>query len=327
VFLVTTSACNLPVPPTQPATGPGGSQYLHADVATYGPYYAEGSGDPEAYLYYTFEPASPKPDTAPVVLFLHALFAYNPQTYAKLMQQMVMKGYTVVWPMYDAGFQKPDKFANNAMFAWMDALHRLEVYEEEGHVKPARTQDGRLKTAFMGHSTGGYLSAILATRAVYWENEMEIPFLVVMLTPGNFGTSPDEHFEDMDPDTWLIVAIGEEDIAVSREKQVSFWNEISHLHPDRREFLLVQSDPHGFPPLEANHAFPKTSGQEGEEDALDFFGAYKFALGGLNCVFYNVSCDYAFGSGSEQQTYMGEWSDGTEVRRTLWVEDPNSLLE
>ena len=50
-------------------------------------------------------------------------------------------------------------------------------------------------------------------------------------------------------------------------------------------------------------------------------------MGALNCVFYERACEYAFGNGSDEETYMGTWSDGVEVKPTSWLEDPSVILD
>src|SRR5678816_2729823 len=79
IFLSLTivSAQNV-TPPSQPASGPGGKQYVHASV-TKNRY---GKGGQE---YWIFEPASPKPRTAPVIIFLHGWGGMNPLYYGCLL--------------------------------------------------------------------------------------------------------------------------------------------------------------------------------------------------------------------------------------------------
>src|SRR5690242_21903816 len=58
-------------PPSQPTTGPGGKQYVHASV-TKNRY---GKGAPEYWIY---EPDDPKPASAPVIVFLQGWGGMNP---------------------------------------------------------------------------------------------------------------------------------------------------------------------------------------------------------------------------------------------------------
>jgi len=62
--LTIVSSQNSATPPSQPQTGPGGKQYVHAGV-TRNRY---GKGGEE---YWIFEPDSPKPRTAPLIVLLH----------------------------------------------------------------------------------------------------------------------------------------------------------------------------------------------------------------------------------------------------------------
>ena len=53
-----------PTPPVQPASGPGGKQYVHTSVIKN----RYGKGGRE---YWIFEPDTPKPASAPLIVFLH----------------------------------------------------------------------------------------------------------------------------------------------------------------------------------------------------------------------------------------------------------------
>ena len=61
------SSAQLPTPPQQPATGPGGKQAAHAGVIKNR--YREGARE-----YWIYEPDKPKPSGAPVIIFLNPLY-------------------------------------------------------------------------------------------------------------------------------------------------------------------------------------------------------------------------------------------------------------
>ena len=60
----TVTPVGTPEPPDQPTSGPGGADYKHAfvDMSVYGEGYSQ---------YWIFEPASPTPPSAPLVVFNH----------------------------------------------------------------------------------------------------------------------------------------------------------------------------------------------------------------------------------------------------------------
>jgi pimeloyl-ACP methyl ester carboxylesterase len=140
-----------PSPPPQPPNGPGGSEYAYARVATT----RIGAGSSEVYL---FEPADPRPQTAPVVVFAHGWAAMDPNYYRSWLTHIVRRGFTVIVPRYQADVRTPvAEFTSNAADASTRALEELSKPE---HVRP----DPR-GAVYVGHSMGGLIAANLAARA------------------------------------------------------------------------------------------------------------------------------------------------------------------
>src|SRR5918998_2378245 len=133
VLSVTLVLCSLTIvsaqtatPPAQPQTGPGGKQYLHAGV-TKNRY---GTGGKE---YWIFDPDSPKPRTAPVIVFLHGWGGMNPLYYGAWLDHLVKRGNIVIYPRYQANLLTPSgDFLPNTLYAVKDAVERLQT--EQGHV-------------------------------------------------------------------------------------------------------------------------------------------------------------------------------------------------
>jgi pimeloyl-ACP methyl ester carboxylesterase len=315
-------------PPLQPDTGPGGADYLHGAVDKNGPYWAAGHLFDRNFRYYTYEPDRPKPSTAPVVLFLHGWLAYNPAVYEAWIQHIVRMGYVVVWVQYDSGLRPPWVFADNAMVAWRDALGRLDRDRLwDRHVRPEVDSTGRFKTAMVGHSAGGFLSAILAARAADPANKIPRPQAVVAVEPGGLGIIPDADFSTIDPATKMTIIVGEEDTIVCQSTAVQLWSSTPQILAENRDFLLVHSDYEGSPAQVANHYFPSSIkfGDTADVDARDYFVTYKLSVGTLNCAFRGTDCEFALGNGSNEQLDMGEWSNGVVVKPMAWIADPATL--
>ena len=68
--------------------------------------------------YWLFEPDQPKPERAPVVVFLHGWFAVNPGFYGAWINHLVRHGRIVIFPRYqnDVG-TLPQDFLPNALAA------------------------------------------------------------------------------------------------------------------------------------------------------------------------------------------------------------------
>ena len=327
LFFAPSISFSKPSPPTQPESGPGGYDYPHASVKKRGPYWAKGHFWDNNYKYYIFEPADPAPEEAPVVLFMHGWLAYWHGSYLEWMAHIVKKGYIVVWVQYDAFLRPFRTFADHAMETWKGALNRLEAHWwSKRHVTPERDEMGEIKTAIIGHSMGGYLSVILGARAADSRNGMPRPYAIVAIEPGGLGWIPSENLGDMDPETKMVIVVGDEDDVVCKSTAIAIWN-YTQIPDENRDFLLVQSDDWGSPAQISNHFFPDTIGfrDTAALDARDFFITFKLSVAALNCAFSGTDCEYALGDGSNKQVFMGEWSDGRPVRPMIWVEDPLGL--
>ena len=96
-----------------------GPIYLHRVVMRY-----ELGEGPRSY--WLFEPAEPKPERAPVVVFFHGWFAVNPAFYGAWIDHLVRSGRTVVFPRYQNDVDTlPREFLPNAIAATRDALDRI----------------------------------------------------------------------------------------------------------------------------------------------------------------------------------------------------------
>ncbi len=320
-------ASSQPSPPLQPPLGPGGYDYPHQGVTTLGPYYHPWHPDQENYKYYIFEPADPKPEFAPVVLFIHGYAALQPPAYSAWLGHMVRKGYTVVWVNYDTGLTAPWGYANYVEATWTDALKRLDTHWWESHVLPEKDENWEIKTAIVGHSAGAYLAAVIAARATDPNRGIPIPYALVCIEPGGLGLIPKEDFSRIDPSTKFVVLASDEDEIVCKSTAQYLWKNTPQIADQDKDFLFYRSDRHGEPEQIANHFFPNSSGYNDTAavDARDFYITYKLSVGLLNCAFYGVHCDYALGQGSPEQVDMGVWSDGRPNLPLQWIEDPDGL--
>ena len=120
------SLSQLPTPPSQPDTGPGSKQTLHAAVIKYR--YGQGSKE-----YWIYEPDKPKPARAPVVIFLHGWGGTNPMYYGAWIDHIVKRGNIVVFPRYQSSIlTRREDFIPNTL----DATKALkELKTEPGHAR------------------------------------------------------------------------------------------------------------------------------------------------------------------------------------------------
>lgn len=328
-----------PAPPAQPASGPGGHSYAHAEVRST----RLGSGGGEVHL---FEPAAPAPDQAPVVVFVHGWAGMDPEIYGGWITHIVRRGFTVIAPRYQADIRTPVRqFDRNALEATRRAL---ETLHSAGHVAP----DPR-GIVIVGHSMGGLISANLAAHAAAGELP---PVLALMsVAPGRTWPSgspiafPLADLSRLPSSLLLLTVAGNDDELVGDIDARRIYVEATGVPPENKNFVRLFSDDHGAPGLVADHRAPtapgtldgldeaphlnlwqRPDGLDGARrsrgpmvvDALDYFGTWKLLDGLVDAVFRGVHREYALGN-TPQQRFMGVWSDGVPVRQ-LHVEVPPS---
>src|ERR1041384_4128439 len=243
LFLGSASA-QIATPPSQPLTGPGGKQYTHASVTKNR--YGKG-----ALEYWIFEPNSPKPRTAPVIIFLHGWGGMNPMYYGAWLDHLVKRGNIVVYPRYQSNLLTPIKdFTPNTLAAVKDAVRRLQT--ERGHVTPDFS-----KFATVGHSLGGLLAANVAALA----RESKLPRVraVMSVEPGITEAPinvPLADLKKIPADTLLLAIAGDQDGLVRDTDAKRIYYESTHVFARNKNFITLVSDSHGLPALVASHRAP-----------------------------------------------------------------------
>ena len=325
-------------PPAQPQTGPGGKQSLHGGV-TKNRYGNRGQE------YWIFEPDSPKPRSAPVIVFLHGWGGMNPLYYGAWLDHLVKRGNIVIYPRYQSNLLTPiSDFLPNTLHAIKDAISRLQT--EPGHVSPDLN-----KFAAVGHSLGGLLAANVAALA----SESSLPRVSAFMAvePGITEDPinvPLADLKKIPADTLLLSVAGDQDTLVRDADAKRIYYESTRVPANNKDFITLVSDAHGTPGLMASHRAPtaldqdydsgegvggapvtrvgdttQTGGRERREtmmvNALDFYGTWKLFDGLCDAAFYNKNREYALGN-TPQQRFMGVWSDGVPVKELKVTDRP-----
>lgn len=284
-----------------------------------------------ATSYWLFEPADPKPESAPVVVFHHGWLAVNPGAYGGWIEHLVRSGKVVIFPRYQTdAFTRPADFLPNTLAAVTDALDVLDA--APGHVRPDRN-----RFAVIGHSAGGNLAAQLA--AVASEARLPKPRAVIALMPGEVQPSREPDLSRIPADTLLVVTVAEDDRVVGDARGREIFTLTRAIPLDRKKFVFYRSDLHGTPRLIAHHLAP-TSHHSGldsgdglfrgfqinnaEINALDTAGFWRLADATLAAAFAGQTLDEATGGGALFR-HLGYWSDGRPVERPV-VGDDLSLI-
>jgi pimeloyl-ACP methyl ester carboxylesterase len=302
------------VGPPQPRFGPGGAQYAHDSVIMW-----DYAARPEGY--WLFEPAEPRLDSAPVVIFNHGYGAYNPAIYGEWIRHLVRRGNIVVFPRYQKNLvsPKPANFPANVAAAIRDAFQQMENGD---HARPIA---GPL--IMVGHSYGGTISAYLGVH--YADYDLPQPMGIMTVSPGTglFKGARLDDYAAMPADTRLLIVVSDNDRTVGDELGLLLFN--TAVNTPMRNFLRQYPDDHGQPPITAGHNqayslyLPFDNGVRNVSfrraqltattDAVDYFGYWKLFDALVDCVRRGENCPYAFGGGLEQ-TSLGAWSDGSPVR-------------
>lgn len=312
------SAPTPPTPPEAPETGPGSAEYAHAGLTSE----FFGKGPKSCWL---FLPDGPRPEKAPVVVFLHGWAAITPRAHGAWITHLVRRGNIVIFPRYQRILTPPREFTPNAAHAIRAALERLT---EPGGVTPDLE-----RVAFLGHSMGGVLTANLAAEAR--ERGLPQPRALFAMQPGITETRPDGRFihladlSKIPADTLLLSLASDVDGITGTRDARRIYLESTRIPAENKDYLLLHSDLHGRPRLIADHSAPVAVDPRFEVgarfappseedaawglDALDWYGFWKPFDALCDAAFFGEHREYALGNTPEQR-FMGKWSDGKPVR-------------
>lgn len=327
------------MPPAQPETGPGGKQVTNQNVVK-NRYGTRGTE------YWIFEPASPKPTTAPVVIFMHGWGGTNPLYYGAWIDHIVKRGNIVIYPRYQANLLTArEDFLPNSLSAIKDAIRLLQT--ERDHVKADLT-----RVAIVGHSLGGILAASVA--AVAKENDLPTMLAVMSVEPGLTrppASVPMSDLSKIPASTLLLSIAGDRDTLVDDTDAKRIYYESTQVPANNKDFVKLVSDEHGRPLLIASHRAPTSPDRaydNGEGDrvprsdvnagqgigsqlpssallpevnALDYYGTWKLFDGLSEAAFFGRNREYALGN-TPQQRFMGKWSDGVPVKELIVTDKP-----
>ena len=314
-FLLSSIGCSQePFLSYQPETGPGSPSYIHNEVKVID--HAQ-----EADGYWIYEPASPVPEKANVVVFVHGYGGYNPMIYGKWIKHLVKKGNIVIYPRYQKNnwSPRPPKFVKNVAIGVKNALKYLD--------KKSTIQPILENLSFVGHSYGGVISANLA---INFEAH-QIPKLqsIMLVSPGSgpFTGGVLDSYEAIPADVKMLVMVSDNDMTVGDKLGIRIYETATNA--PQRNFIRQYHDNSISPAHYAGHNesysvdlefdngirnfTAKRALRMGRIDNVDYFGYWKLFDALLDCTRENEHCNYAFGNTSEQNS-LGLLSDGTPLR-------------
>jgi len=303
--------------PEAPETGPGSKTYAHESVETYTA--LEGG---EHYWLYT--PAEPRPEKAPVVVFVHGYGALKPEGYDAWIEHICRRGNIVIYPQYQAhGLEPPANYAPNCATSILDAFKYLEA--DKDRVQPIKED-----FAIVGHSAGGVTTANLAAD---WETlKLPKPKAAMPVEPGRGfsynneaqknGLIPLSDFSKIPEDCLLLPVFADSDSTVGAWCAMTFFKDSTKVKPENKNLVEVVSSDYGAETMIATHrtpAAPKTV--EEMIDVFDYYAYWKLFDGLSDAAFHGKNRKYALGDTPEQK-FMGNYSDGRPFEElVIWKGD------
>lgn len=234
-------------PPVQPSEGPGGVGDRSATIVKC----LVGRSGSASYVFYRSGPAPA--EGRPVVLFFHAWGAPNPQVYGAWIDHLARTGFLVLFPRFqEVNRTRPADAAVNALRATKAALTELGADPE---AKPDST-----RMALIGHLAGAPIAATVAAEAK--SQDLPVPKLVFAVMPGGIASDarsrgiPLKDLSEIPPQTLVVTMIGDRDARAADLAARRILREASSVLPERKLFVRVLSDDHGFPALTATLASP-----------------------------------------------------------------------
>ena len=236
-------------PPQQPKSGPGGADYVASEVAKR----AVGTATSATFV---FHPAAAAEQPRPVLVFLHAWGAVNPQTYGGLIEHFARKGWLVLWPRFqETGRTRPGEATANAVHV---LKHAFEALADDAQARPDRD-----RVAVVGHLAGAAIAMNLAALAK--PEGLPVPKLAMALMPGGIASDARSRgiqladLDQIDPATLLIAMSPDREHLPADRAGRRLMREAANVPIERKLFMRALSDGHGFPVLSATLASPGAS--------------------------------------------------------------------
>ncbi len=264
-----------PLKPKNPLVSKRGFNHEHRSVTIY--HYGRGGEE-----YWVFEPSSPKPKKAPLVVFIHGWLAMDPKIYGAWIDHIVKRRNIVIFPRYQAhALAQAKTFTPNALKAVKNAF--LTLQSEKEHVKPDLS-----RVAFVGHSAGGIIAANLAALAK--KKGLPVPRAVMCIAPGITWNKwkrmniPLVNLKAIPEDVLLLAVVGDKDTVVKDIDAKRIFRESVRVPGQNKNYITLISDDHGVPPLVADHFTPSAPDPQyrcprnktGKIKTIKSLGKYKF---------------------------------------------------
>lgn len=304
--------------PRQPASGPGGSDYPHANVRV-------SAGGTGADAWFVIEPIAPRPKTAPLAVITHGYYEFSGLSMMEaLVRHTARTGSVVIYPRWqtDAVTPCPGPFD-------IEPCMRSEVAGLKGALAflraPGRVQPQLDRTSYFGFSFGGIITTNLVNR--YRQLGVPKPRAVFLDDPHDGGfTGDDEPALDDDlggiPASTLFVCHSGADGVMNDPSRLksgarkangscnAVFPKLRTIPARNKDLVLTSTDRHGGRTLSSAHGV--CAGRPADANAYDWGFCWKQWDALRTCALERRDCRTALGNTPEHR-YLGTWSDGVPI--------------
>jgi len=299
--------------PEQPKSGPGGSDYRHAD-------WVVDSGGTGANAWYVFQPTRPRPASAPLVVMMHGYGEYSGyEMHEEFIRHTVRKGNVVIYPRWQTDFVTPCAAGRQIEACMRSALSGIKGGLAWLQSRSNRVQPELDKAAYFGYSFGGIITTNLANR--YATLGLPAPRAIFLDDPhdGGLGGAPeaavDASLAGIPPAVKFICHSSAQGMISERGKENSSCNAIfpklGHIPDRNKDLVMLYPDDHGSPRMRAQHGV--CTSWPLPKDAYDYYFCWKQFDALRSAAFDGTDEQYALGDTPEHR-FNGVWSDGTPIR-------------
>ncbi|MDR1828252.1 MAG: alpha/beta hydrolase [Methylobacteriaceae bacterium] len=243
-------------PPPPPVSGPGSTGDTTQEVIKR----TLGDHGAVVYAFYAENREGPKP----VVVFLHPWGANEPYYYGGWFSQLARKGFVVLFPKYQ------EVNVTLSTQAGLRVVDLLETALKELRNDP-HAQIDHARVAYVGHLAGAAVAMNLAADA---SNPLP-PQLIFALMPGGIaqnerdGGIPLADLSDIPGNVNIAALTADKASTVTDKVARRLLNETTQVPLERKLYIKVFSDAHGFPTLSASPASPGCADDYYSADELD----------------------------------------------------------
>jgi hypothetical protein len=258
---------------------------------------------------------------APVVFFLHGYNGGNPEYFDCLINNLVSRGYAVVFSPYPI-FPTVDKKEN------IKPKIDIAMSGFEYAVKRYKSRLDTSRIAFFGHSFGGGITPGIAYKMVMNKGWGKAGSCMFISAPWYvYGITTDQ-LKNFPSNVKLLVVTYSDDTFNDHQMAVDLFKTIS-IPASEKDYCTFFSDTCDGIKFEANHFVPYGPlNINGALDNFDYYGIFKLfdALLDYSLAGNEKAKVTALGNGSESQCYMGTDSHGRKLKPVCVTDDPHAVV-